>query len=58
LTTVRLPLNIDDATMHIFNELDGEIGVLKELVVGFKTININTFNIMLIDISGSSNRKK
>jgi hypothetical protein len=44
--------------MYIFNELDGQVGVLKELVVGFKTININTYNIMLIDISGNDNRKK
>ena len=56
LTTVRVPLNIDDASMHIFNEFDEKIGVYKELVVGFKTININTYNIMLIDISGG--RKK
>ena len=57
LSTVRNPLNIDDATMHIFNELDPELGVLKELVIGFKTININTYNVMTFDISGASKRK-
>ena len=42
--------------MHIFNEPDSH-GVLKELMIGFKTININTYNVMLFDISGTSKRK-
>jgi hypothetical protein len=58
LTTVKVPLNIGDASMYIYYEKGFSMGVLKELVVGFKTININTYNIMSFDISGSSKRKE
>ena len=45
-------LDIGDATIAIQRGLDTQ-GEFKELIIGYKTININTYNIYVLDLSGS-----
>jgi hypothetical protein len=49
-------LDIGDATIVIQRGLDSQ-GEYKELVIGYKTININTYNIYVQDLSGSNQNR-
>ena len=41
-------LDIGDASIQVMRDFDNQI---KELIVSFKYININTFNMLIIDTS-------
>jgi hypothetical protein len=47
-------LNIGDANMQIMRGQD-EKRVYKELVISYKTIYINTFNVVISDLSAETN---
>ena len=47
-------LEIGDASISIVRGSDRK-GDFKELVIGYKTININTYNIVVQDLSGKVN---
>jgi hypothetical protein len=46
-------LEIGDSSIHISRGVDSH-GDFKELVIGYKTININTYNILVQDLSGNA----
>jgi hypothetical protein len=57
LTMWRHQLDIDDATMAISRGSDkrsGEDGAFKELIISYKTIYINTFNVVIKDLSDNN----
>jgi hypothetical protein len=49
-------LEIGDASISIYRGNDSN-GEFKELVIGYKTININTYNIVVQDLSGKANQR-
>ena len=49
-------LNIGDANMFIMRGQDKDGTVFKELVVSYKTIFINTFNVVVQDLSTANKR--
>ena len=55
LTMWRHNLDIDDANMYICRGKN-ENGNFKELVVGYKTIGINTYNTVILDLSSDTDR--
>jgi hypothetical protein len=55
LTMWRNNLEIGDANMFISRGTN-QIGPYKELICGFKTISINTYTTMVIDLSQDSTR--
>lgn len=53
LTQWRHKLDIGDVDIYILRGQDNTIsGSYKELVIGFKTIYINTYTIVVQDLSG------
>ena len=57
LTMWRHQLDIDDANMSISRGSDsrsGEDGAFKELIISYKTIYINTFTVVIKDLSDNS----
>jgi hypothetical protein len=52
LTMWRHKLEIGDATISISRDYDDQIGHFKELIIGYKTIYINTYNTVVYDLSG------
>jgi hypothetical protein len=50
-------LEVGDAYMAISTNLDSHGAWYKELVVGYKTIYINTYNIVVIDLAKSCDFK-
>jgi hypothetical protein len=64
ITMWRHKLDIGDANIFILRGtdsvlkgIDSEKGLYKELVVGYKTININTYNISVTDLSGDEKKR-
>jgi hypothetical protein len=53
---IRHKLEIGDATIAISRGTDSH-GEFKELIIGYKTININTYTIFVQDLSGSSRNR-
>ena len=53
ITMWKTLLDIGDCTIAIQRGVDCN-GEFKELIIGYKTININTYNIFVQDLSGSS----
>jgi hypothetical protein len=49
-------LEIGDASISIYRGNDSN-GKFKELVIGYKTININTYNIVVQDLSGKADQR-
>jgi hypothetical protein len=49
-------LEIADSSISISRGVDSQ-GEFKELVIGYKTININTYNIVVQDLSGNSQQR-
>lgn len=49
-------LDIGDSSIHISRGIDSH-GDFKELVIGYKTININTYNIVVQDLSGNAQQR-
>ena len=43
---------MDDATLSICRGNDPQVGPYKELVIGFKTIFMNTYTVLVEDLSG------
>lgn len=58
LTMWRHKLDIGDANINILRGCNEAIGNFKELIVGYKTININTYSLVVIDISGNVNQRQ
>jgi hypothetical protein len=56
LTMWRHRLEIGDATIAISRGIDTH-GEFKELIIGYKTININTYTIFVQDLAGSSKNR-
>jgi hypothetical protein len=59
LTSWRHNLDIGDANIFILTGQDHKVGGsghFKELVVSYKTIYINTFNIVLTDLAGTDDK--
>ena len=59
LTSWAHNLDIGDASMFMLKGQDQSVGngsYFKELVVSYKTININTFNISLIDLASTDDK--
>lgn len=50
ITMWRHNLNVGDANMYISRGTN-DMGPYKELICGFKTISINTYSTMVIDLS-------
>lgn len=51
-------LNIGDINIHILKNLNPETNEqTKEVVISFKTININTYNLLVMDISNDTVNK-
>lgn len=63
MTLWRHKLDIGDANIFILRGNDGKIGAdggqgqYKELVVGYKTVYINTYNVSVTDLSGDENKR-
>jgi hypothetical protein len=53
ITMCKTLLDIADASITIQRGVDSQ-GEFKELIIGYKTININTYNIFIHDLSGNS----
>jgi hypothetical protein len=51
-TQVSNELDMNDATMHICRGNDPMVGPYKELVIGFKTIFMNSYTVLVEDLSG------
>jgi hypothetical protein len=51
ITAWRNNLNIGDSSMFISRGLTKDGLAFKELVVGYKTISINTYNTVVLDLS-------
>jgi hypothetical protein len=49
-------LEIADSSISIIRGQDAQ-GEYKELVIGYKTININTYNIVVQDLSGNAQQR-
>jgi hypothetical protein len=49
-------LELGDASMSLVRGQDS-LGEFKELVIGYKTININTYNVVVQDLSGSAQQR-
>ena len=45
-------LNIDNVIMKIIRDVDKDGVPYKELIIGYKTIYINTYNLVVQDMSG------
>jgi hypothetical protein len=56
ITMWKNMLDIGDSSIHISRGVDSH-GDFKELVIGYKTININTYNIVVQDLSGNSQQR-
>ena len=54
LTLYSQKLTIGDANMFISRGQDLVRGPFKELIVGYKSIYINTYNVVVNDLSNSS----
>lgn len=48
----RHKLDINDVTMKIIRDVDDTGKPFKELIIGYKTIYINTYNIVVQDMGG------
>lgn len=55
LTMWRHNLDIGDSNMYISRGSDNK-GSYKELVCGYKTIGINTYNTVVLDLSSDKHR--
>ena len=53
MTMWRHKLDIGDANINILRGYHEQIGNFKELIVGYKTININTYTLVVFDMSGN-----
>ena len=53
MTMWRHKLDIGDANINVLRGYDDQIGHFKELIIGYKTIYINTYTIVVYDISGN-----
>jgi len=51
-------LEIDNASVNILRGRDYESGDYKELILAYKTCNINTYTVIVQNISGKDNEKK
>ena len=56
ITMLKTLLNIGDASVMISRGVDTH-GEFKELIIGYKTININTYHIFVQDLSGTSKNR-
>lgn len=50
-------MEVGDANMYISKGMDSHGSWYKELIVGYKTIFINTYNIVVIDLCKSCEQK-
>ena len=57
VTMWRHLLEVGDATMALSTNVDSHGAWYKELVVGYKTIYINTYNVVIIDLAKSCDFK-
>lgn len=56
LTKWKNKLDIGDASLHVLrHECQKGESRYKELVISYKTININTYNVTVMDISDKKN---
>ena len=53
LTMWRHKLDIADVNMQIFRDVDANGEPFKELIIGYKTIYINTYNLVVQDLGGA-----
>jgi len=49
-------LDIGDVNMQILREKDNKDG-FKELLIGYKTIYINTYNLVVMDLAGDEDKR-
>jgi len=56
LTMWNHKLDIGDVNMQILREKDNPDGC-KELLIGYKTIYINTYNLVVIDLAGDEDKR-
>ena len=57
MTLWKHKLEIDNANIFVLRGNDAKTkSSYKELVIGFKTIYINTYNVVLQDISGDEDK--
>ena len=54
----RHKLDIGDASINILRGYDEQVGHFKELIVGYKTIYINTYNTVIYDLSGDPSKRE
>ena len=57
LSSFNTSLDIGDVTVRILRGRDPTIGNFKELVVGYKTIFMNTYTVHVEDLSGAPNQR-
>lgn len=49
-------LDIGDASLHVLRTFDKNGEPLKEIIISYKTIYINTYNVICMDISGKQEK--